>query len=150
MPFFPCPTPHVVFRLPKHFRNARQRVSITGLGSKHFDDALGGLLHVRSLFTDVVPPNALQDPLPRRAGGMAALEFSNRYFASDQAISNDGHRPLDSSIDPLQILTNLCPTQVTSNDNDVLYYERLKHASGSVHIYVASLFGDLPQKLPDG
>lgn len=107
---------------------------ITGLGSKTFEDALTSILHVHSLFADILPANTLQELVPRRSGGTLELEFSNRYFANGDNPSTEDYRPLDNVVDPLRILSNLCPSQLTSSDNEVLYFERCKHASGYVTI----------------
>ena len=120
----------VRYRLPKHPRSARQCVTISGLGSQTFDDALNCILQIRNLFANVVPANALQVFSPRRPGGMLELEFGNRYFSNDDANPGFDGKALDDIVDPLRILTDLCPRDLASSDNEVLYFERRRQASG--------------------
>lgn len=117
-------------RLPKHPHTAKQRLSITGLNSAYFANALAGLTHLWQLFADVVPSDSLQPWAPGQFNGMTLLEFSNRYFTLEQGRGGELGKCLDTTIDPLRILTNLCPGHLATSDNDVLYYERKEAVDG--------------------
>ncbi|KAI0083686.1 hypothetical protein BDY19DRAFT_899902, partial [Irpex rosettiformis] len=56
---------------------------------------------------------------------MLCLELSNRYFTPDYLATEYDIIPIDESIDPLEILRTKATRGKHTEDNVVLYYERL-------------------------
>lgn len=83
---------------------------------------------VHSQFAAQFPPDTLLPWSPSREDGDVCLEFSNRYFSP----LDDPAPPLefDSAVDPQGILLNLDVAGKHTEDNKVLYYERIQKQSG--------------------
>ncbi|KAI0755937.1 hypothetical protein BC629DRAFT_1272449, partial [Irpex lacteus] len=111
--------------LPKNPLSAKQSIVLTGLGTKQFEQAARAILAIRSAFVSILPDDTLLPWTPIIDGGHKCLEFSNRYFSSGQM---DGLNPVefDPSIDPKGILANLETNGKHTDDNVVLYFERVK------------------------
>lgn len=62
--------------------------------------------------------------------GHLALTFTNRYFSTPEEASGKEDRQLSAYVDPLNILREAVPRGVHTQDNEVLYFERIVLESG--------------------
>ena len=112
-------------RLSKNPRTAKQSVVVSGLGSEAFDRCARAILEVHAKLAAALPPGTLEEWKPIMDEGKICLEFSNRYFA----VSSDGENlhtvSLSSEIDPFGLLAEAVPDGRHTEDNQVLYYDRI-------------------------
>ncbi|KAI0788939.1 hypothetical protein BC629DRAFT_1288231, partial [Irpex lacteus] len=110
-------------RIPKNPVTAKQSVVITGLGGEQFEDCVRAIMAIHTQFAAQFPPDVLLPWAPQNEDGHVCLEFSNRYFSP---ISDPGAAlEFDTSVDPQGILKNLDVAGKHTEDNKVLYYERV-------------------------
>ena len=103
--------------------NAKQSITITGLGIDSFESCAVAILEIQQMFSGAVPAGAMDKWLPNTEQGCIALEFANRYF-SDSDIS-DADVQLSDDVDPNHILRDNIPSGTRhTTDNEVLYYEK--------------------------
>ncbi|KAI0086715.1 hypothetical protein BDY19DRAFT_894419, partial [Irpex rosettiformis] len=110
--------------LPKNILSAKQLILLTGLGAEGFTKASRAVLAIRSMFTSNLPRNSLLPWTPIVDNGHQCLEFSNCYFSTSQL---EGLNPVefDPAVDPKGILASLEVDGKHTDDNVVLYFERL-------------------------
>ncbi|KAI0681952.1 hypothetical protein BC835DRAFT_1311726 [Cytidiella melzeri] len=113
-------------QLPKNPYAARQSLTLTGLSLSNFDSNLRAVSEVHSYFADNLPNGALQPLKHNKDGGHSYLEVSNRYFT--QEVDDMGYPDIaiDPYIDPHGILTSKVTTGRHTEDNTVLYFERMR------------------------
>ncbi len=119
--------------------NLKQSIVLTGVGTKQFEQAARAVLAIRTLFSATLPGDTLLPWTPIIDGGHKCLEFSNRYFTSGNV---EGSKPVEfqTGVDPKGILANLEVNGIHTDDNVVLYFERVegetaKYASGNNRYY---------------
>lgn len=110
--------------LPKNIRNLKQLVSISGLGVPQFEKCVAGILAIGRVLESQVPSGKLRDWKPTDDHGYLCFEFFNRYFSSSEEANGRLSCPMDSVLDPFQIIANANPPGVHTEDNTVLYFER--------------------------
>ncbi len=110
--------------LPKNLLSAKQSIVLTGLGTKEFSQAARAVLAIHSMFASSLPGDTLIPWSPITDSGHKCLEFSNRYFSTGQL---DGTSPaeFDVGMDPKGILAGLEVNGKYTDDNIVLYFERV-------------------------
>ncbi|KAI0825912.1 hypothetical protein BC629DRAFT_1276067 [Irpex lacteus] len=111
--------------LPKNPVNLKQSIVLTGVGTKQFEQAARAVLAIRTLFSATLPGDTLLPWTPIIDGGHKCLEFSNRYFTSGNV---EGSKPVEfqTGVDPKGILANLEVNGIHTDDNVVLYFERVE------------------------
>lgn len=112
----------------------KQSATLSGLGSTQFEDCGRAILGIHSKFASQLPPDTLLPWTLQRSEGNVCLEFSNRYFSpiahSAPALE------FDTAVDPQGILKNLEVAGKFTEDNRVVYYERVpKQMSKYVYLY---------------
>ncbi|KAI0083167.1 hypothetical protein BDY19DRAFT_861843, partial [Irpex rosettiformis] len=112
-------------RLRKNPMTAKQSLVLTGLGEKHFDNAVKAILELHSRFASHLPADSLQSWSPAKDEDMLCLELSNRYFTPDYLAEEYDIVSVDETIDPLGILQAKGAGGKHTEDNVVLYYERI-------------------------
>ncbi|KAI0083661.1 hypothetical protein BDY19DRAFT_998389 [Irpex rosettiformis] len=115
---------------------AKQSLVLTGLGEGHFDSAVKAIIELQSRFASHLPVDSLQPWSPIKDEDMLCLELSNRYFTPDYLAAGYDVVSIDESIDPLGILRAKAASGKHTEDNVVLYYERLLDKNNK-HIYVS-------------
>ncbi|KAI0083288.1 hypothetical protein BDY19DRAFT_900527, partial [Irpex rosettiformis] len=112
-------------RLTKNPMTAKQSLVLTGLGEEQFDNAVKAVIELHSRFASHLPAESLQSWSPIKDEDTLCLELSNRYFTPDYLSKEYDSIPIDESIDPLGILRTKAVRGKHTEDNVVLYYERL-------------------------
>ncbi|KAI0683435.1 hypothetical protein BC835DRAFT_1295889, partial [Cytidiella melzeri] len=122
-------------QLPKNPYAARQSLTLTGLSLSNFDSNLRAVSEVHSYFADNQPNGALQPLKHNKDGGHSYLEVSNRYFT--QEVDDMGYPDIaiDPYIDPHGNLTSKVTTGRHTEDNTVLYFERMRLDAQSKYVY---------------
>ncbi len=113
------------YRLPRHPVSAKQSIVLTGLGADVFDQCARGILEVHSKLSSVLPADTLQTWKPITDKGHICLEFGNRYFAGESEGADLEDLGVSNIIDPLGILTREVPHGKHTEDNVVLYFDRV-------------------------
>lgn len=112
-------------RLHKIPSNSQQYVLLSGLGLDAFERNVEAISAIRQAFDGQVSEGDLPAWKPNREHGSLALPFSNRFFTASRDCGKE--QPVDLSIvDPLRILRTAVPDGMHTDDNEVLYFERLK------------------------
>lgn len=114
-----------VVRLPKKPMSAKQSVILTGLSSEPFENCARAILEVHAKLSSALPPQALREWSPVVHEGDICLEFGNRYFASGSDGAHLDTVSLGSDIDPFGLLAGAVPDGKHTEDNKVLYYEKM-------------------------
>ncbi|KIL56605.1 hypothetical protein M378DRAFT_89111, partial [Amanita muscaria Koide BX008] len=118
----------------KQIKYLRQSVSITGLGTSHFDASMKGLTNIYVLFSHFVPADKLQAcAITGQYGKHASIDTSNRYFTARN--TTEQHVPFTSKVDPNRILERAVGSvYVHSKHNIVRYYERVKSMDSKIKL----------------
>ncbi|KAF7426243.1 hypothetical protein PC9H_008610 [Pleurotus ostreatus] len=123
----------------KQLAHARQSITITGLGSKSFDNIVQNCCHMYTMFSRYTP-NAKLQPVPefiskyRDAGNGGAIESpaltaSSRFFTPIKQASGFDVVSINPELDPRGILGKVDATKwVHTEDNEVGYYIQTSHA----------------------
>ena len=103
----------------------KQSVTLTGLGTVGFDDAVRGMQTIYQVFSNHVSRagSHLRTWTPGRDGQDLTLTFANHYLTSNRDVGNETSTDL-SVIDPFNILQPLIKNEVHTADNVVEYWER--------------------------
>lgn len=111
-------------RLPKKPSTARQVITVTGLGYHQFDECARSILEAHRKLASGLPVNTLNvwTPIKDR---YICLEFSNRYFTGSSDGFDHADVPLSTTVDPQGILQDSFPEGRHTEDNTVLYYDRI-------------------------
>lgn len=82
-------------------------------------------MELRGRFADHLPADTLQEWTPVTDDDMLCLEASNRYFTPSYLASEYDPVELGDIIDPLGLLKAKTAGSRRTEDNEVLYYERI-------------------------
>ena len=104
---------------------AKQSVLLTGLGCEPFEHCARAMLQVHAKLSSALPSQALHEWSPIIHEGDICLEFANRYFSTGSDGDNLQTVSLGSEIDPFGLLAEAVPNGKHTEDNKVLYYERI-------------------------
>ncbi|KAI0084161.1 hypothetical protein BDY19DRAFT_898899, partial [Irpex rosettiformis] len=124
-----------IYSLPKNILSAKQSIVLTGLGAESFTKAAHAVLVIRSMFTANLPHDSLLPWTPIVDSGHQCLEFSNRYFSTSQ-FEGLTAVDFDPAVDPKGILASLEVDGKHTDDNVVLYFERLSGKNNREGTYV--------------
>lgn len=115
-------------RLGKTFSQARQTVTLSGLGTEGFNQAVLALLKIHQFFRDNCAEGQVGNWVTHKDRGHPILTFGNRYLTTvTQDQPSQKVLSLDD-VDPLKILRNAVPDAVHTTENQVLYFERVTKA----------------------
>ena len=106
--------------------NARQSITISGLGSDVFAQALLGMMNIHQHFAQRCPEGQMESWEPRKDRGHPILTLGNRYLSTTR--DNENKQPVSvemDAIDPFHILQGAVPSTVHTKENQVLYFERI-------------------------
>ncbi|KAI0083195.1 hypothetical protein BDY19DRAFT_900690, partial [Irpex rosettiformis] len=117
---------HGLLRLTKNPQSAKQVLVLTGLGSKEFDDCIRAVVAIHSRFASHLPADALQPWVPVTDDGDLCLELSNRYFTPKHLAAEYEVSKINDDLDPLGLLKSRAGGLHHTEDNEVLYFERMK------------------------
>ncbi|KAF8883848.1 hypothetical protein BD779DRAFT_1674379 [Infundibulicybe gibba] len=121
----------------KHLRYIRQGVSISGLGTTSFMNAIDSLKKIYALFSRSVGSTNLQSGTPTTTlGDYPTIEAFNRYFTAKKAGAREREYALSVDVDPFGTLAGALGTgYYHGEDNIVNYYERTNDSHGD-HRYL--------------
>lgn len=117
---FLLPTP----RLPKHLRSLRQSILVSGLGLEQFEQYTKAIMSIRQVLDGHLAAGMLQEWTPSTENGYLCLDFSNRYFSTNEEADGRSTFPLSKDLDPFGILAKAAGKGVHTEDNTVMYFER--------------------------
>jgi hypothetical protein len=101
----------------------RQGLSITGLGSLTFDEAVESAYGLYHRFERQFTEGSLEKWTKSTYQGHSALDISNRYLTPKRDAPAAEHIPFPTSVDPQGILEEMAKSDyVHSEDNEVYYY----------------------------
>ncbi|RDB19734.1 hypothetical protein Hypma_013178 [Hypsizygus marmoreus] len=115
----------------------RQGITISGLGTTTFEDALKSATEVFGAFDRNFREGELESWGPS-VGGIDGLEASNRYLTPRRDALGDVGIPFGPGVDPKNILLSMAgEDHIHTEDNEVLYYSRHEDKEGNqVHVSV--------------
>jgi hypothetical protein len=110
---------------PGRFKYLRQAITLTGLGSPSFDDAVASAQEIYLLFQRQFPEGKLQNWSSSTFRDYPTLELSNRYFTPKKDALNMEHLPFHKTVDPHGILEAMAREGYKhTEENAVSYYAR--------------------------
>jgi hypothetical protein len=105
----------------------RQSITLTGLGTDTFNDAIQSIQSIEDLFSRQIGEGRI---IPWKMGSYQQWDTifaSNRYFTTGQKLSYIPHVPFHNLVDPDGVLAALIQdNRVHCSDNEVEYYELTK------------------------
>ena len=108
---------------PAQYKYLRQGLSITGLGSPTFEQALETAQSLYAKFECQLPPGKLDNWGATMHEEHTALDISNRYLTPKKESPSATHIPFTKAIDPYGILEGMVKSEyVHGEDNEVYYY----------------------------
>ncbi len=111
--------------MTKNPLSAKQSLVLTGLGSEEFDNCVRAVIQFHSRFASHLPSDTLQPWSPIKDDEHLCLELSNRYYTPDNLVSQYEEASVSDTIDPMGLLRAKGNGLRHTEDNDVLYFERL-------------------------
>ena len=104
-----------------------QSIDITGLGLKHFEDAIAALTNIRSLFAADAACGDLKQFTMAEKHGFACLRISNRFLTPKvDAAGEDEDRKSLSIIDPHGYLKKVAKDGYIHHAENAVQYYRLR------------------------
>ncbi|RDB30758.1 hypothetical protein Hypma_005840 [Hypsizygus marmoreus] len=119
------------------YRYLRQSITISGLGTPTFEDALRSTTEIYGAFDRTFREGELESWGPS-GGESDALEASNRYLTPRRDAPGVTSVPFGEGVDPKHVLLAMAGNDhVHTEDNEVLYYSRRTDKEGNnVHVSV--------------
>lgn len=112
-------------RLTANPSTAKQSVVLTGLGNADFENCVRAVVELHSRFASHLPGDTLQ-PLTRIVDDdHLCLEFSNRFFTPEHLATPYESVPFSDLVDPFGLLAAKAEGLHHTEDNEVLYFERV-------------------------
>ncbi|KAM5534257.1 hypothetical protein V8D89_012082 [Ganoderma adspersum] len=110
-------------------------ITLTGLGTVGFDDAVRGMQTIYQVFSNHVSRagSHLRTWTPGRDGQDLTLTFANRYLTSNCDVGNETSTD-PSVIDPFNILRPLIKNEVHTADNVVEYWEHREKDNSEIYV----------------
>ncbi|KAF4588053.1 hypothetical protein EYR38_010014 [Pleurotus pulmonarius] len=97
-------------------RHLRQGITVTGLGSKHFDQIIANAKHIHTMFSRYTPKDKVK-------AGYSTISASNRFFTPKKQATDYEEVTIGEEIDPHGVLGNVDTEKwVYTEDNKVDYY----------------------------
>jgi len=111
----------------------RQSVTLTGLSSPEFNDALVSAHAIEDMFQQLVVKGTMEAWVPSTFQGHTSIDIGNRYFTPcQQPLQPDNQVPFSMVVDPDHILSMAMGNEfIHTEDNEVEYYEAHKEARGT-------------------
>jgi hypothetical protein len=107
------------------YKYLRQGLSITGLGTPTFEDAISSAQEIYELFERQFSEGTLENWTPSKFRGQLALDMSNRYFTPKKDAGGMEHIPFDRLVDPCGILEEMALSgYIHGEENIVQYFTR--------------------------
>ncbi|KAJ8481024.1 hypothetical protein ONZ45_g15445 [Pleurotus djamor] len=106
-------------------RNLHQGVTLTGLGSPLFQQSMGNLLFIQSMFRRFMPDNQLEEKAEffGEYEGHSTISASNRFFTRQQHAAGLETIPISEDVDPNGVLSKADLKQfVHTEENEVTYH----------------------------
>ena len=114
------------------YKYLRQGITLTGLGSPIFEDAVTAAQEIFEIFQRQFPEGDVEAWTNAMHAEHLALDMSNRYFMPKRDARNMLHIPFPIEVDPRGILEDMTGTiYVHGEDNEVRYYKHQTNANGS-------------------
>lgn len=114
----------------------KQSISISGLGTDTFNDAITSLYLLQTALTAHIPPQSLIPWAPSFFQDFPSIDISNRYF-SKKKDALEAPIPFGLDVDPHGLLAHLIQGDLAhTSDNEVLYYQRIIESSPEDWRYV--------------
>ena len=111
--------------------NARQSVTLSGLGAENFAQALQGMMRIQQYFGEHCSEGQMESWEPRKDRGHPVLTIGNRYLSTlDGKDTKQQTVTLEDAIDPFHILREATPSGVHTTENQVLYFQRTTKGTG--------------------
>jgi hypothetical protein len=107
---------------PTRYRYLRQGLTLTGLGSATFDDAVSSAQEIYEIFQRHFSEGQLEGWHPSKHGRHLALDTSNRYFTPKRDAPNMEHLPFDDLVDPRGILEEMVKSGYVHGEENVVQY----------------------------
>ncbi|KAH7906038.1 hypothetical protein BJ138DRAFT_1117933 [Hygrophoropsis aurantiaca] len=118
---------------PGQLKHIRQHITLTGLGQKEFDEAVGNLYGIHTMLARQVPPGALESWHPSEYNGQSALDIQNRYFTPRKFANGQPKFPFDKLSDDNSYLEDsTTPELYHTYDNHVDYYGAAEAGAAAV------------------
>jgi hypothetical protein len=115
------------FRGRKRGIYARQRVTLTGLGIKAFQEAIDSIIIIHSLFSRHLPHGSLEQWMPTNYMDHLAINLANRYFSEKRHHPKAVPIPFPAYMDPKRILADMQGDKlIHCEENSVQYYEAIR------------------------
>jgi hypothetical protein len=117
---------------PARYKYLKQSLSITGMGSPTFEEALKSLNECHGQFQRQFPDGRLQNWVGATYKDYGALDVSNQYLTPKGDSTATEHVPFSKSVDPYGILETMAEADyVRSEENEVYYYCCLPNKDGT-------------------
>ena len=110
----------------------RQSMTITGLSSPKFNDAIQSIRAIEDIFRRQAVDGNMEMWLPSAFQGHPSIDVGNRYFTPCQHALQDRQISFSPAIDPDNILSEAMGEEfVHTEDNEVEYYKARKEGRGT-------------------
>ena len=103
-------------------------MTLSGLGSAKFKDAVSAILKIHQYFQQHCPEGQMDGWEPRKERGYPVVSAGARYLSTKANTSSEQVIPLSEVIDPIGILARAVPGGLHTQENQVLYFERVAKA----------------------
>jgi hypothetical protein len=103
-------------------------VSLTGLGSRTFDEAVQTARDIYDQFDREFTPGTLESWSTSSYSGMLALEMSNRYFTPKKDAPTMEHIPFPKEVDPSGILEGMTKSEYVHGEENQVHYFSMEQA----------------------
>ncbi|KAI0349264.1 hypothetical protein OH77DRAFT_1499631 [Trametes cingulata] len=113
----------------------KQSITVGGLGSELFDDAVSGMITIYEHFKTQLRGYNLRPWRPEQRENHLALTFSNRYLTQAKFAQGETVVDLSLDVDPFNVLRPRLTSQVHLQENVVEYWEHsMTGTDGSISV----------------
>ena len=105
----------------------RQSVTLTGLSSPIFDEAITSVYEIQDMFRQTVVNVTMEEWVPSIFQKHVSIDVGNRYFTPRKYALQDQQIEFGANVDPHNILSEAMGDQLVHvEENHVEYYEARK------------------------
>ena len=123
---------HILDRQPNRRLYMRQSVTLTGLSSPKFNDAIVSVHAIKDMFRQQVVDGIMEAWVPSNFQGHTSIDIGNQYFTPRQYALQERQVSFSTVVDPDNILSQAMGDNfIHTEDNEVEYYEAQKDAGGT-------------------
>ena len=126
---------YILDRQPNRRLYLRQSVTLTGLSSPTFNNAIVSMRAIEDMFQQLImnkPTDTWVPWAPSNFQGHLSIDVGNRYFTPHQQGLHDRQVSFNAVVDPHNILSQAMGNDfVHTDDNEVEYYEAHKDSQGT-------------------